>query len=220
MTTLLKIQSSLSGDDSQSSRLAEQFSREWLARHPDGRVVSRDLSRDPVPHLTAERFAAFASKPESRSATQQAIVAESDALVDELKAAEVVVLAVPMHNFSVPSTLRAYFDHVARAGVTFRYTAAGPQGLLTGKRAVVFVTRGGFYPQGADLQVPYLKQFLGFVGIAEVEVIVAEGLAISEQSREQGLDGARRAIETLVGALPVAGSSAPALVSGPAVAAA
>jgi FMN-dependent NADH-azoreductase len=200
MPTLLKIQSSLSGDDSQSSQLAARYAREWLARHPGGRVITRDLARDPVPHLTAERFAAFAARPESRTAAQQAIVAESDVLVDELKSADVVVLAVPMHNFSVPSTLRAYFDHVARAGVTFRYTAEGPQGLLTGKRAVLLVTRGGFYPEGADLQVPYLKQFLGFVGITDVEVVLAEGLAISEQSRERGLGGARRAIEALLGA--------------------
>jgi FMN-dependent NADH-azoreductase len=204
MTTLLKIQSSLSGDDSQSSQLAERYAREWLARHPAGRVITRDLARDPVPHLTAARFAALASKPDSRSAAQQAIVAESDELVDELRAADVVVLAVPMHNFSVPSTLRAYFDHVARAGVTFRYTAQGPQGLLTGKRAVLFVTRGGFYPQDADLQVPYLKQFLGFVGITDVEVVVAEGLAISEQSREQSLGVARRAIDALVGSAATA----------------
>lgn len=218
MTTLLKIQSSLSGDDSQSSQLAARYAHECLARHPAGRVITRDLARDPVPHLTAERFAAFASRPDTRTAAQTAIVAESDALVDELKAADVVVLAVPMHNFSVPSTLRAYFDHVARAGVTFRYTAQGPEGLLTGKRAVLFVTRGGFYPQAADLQVPYLRQFLGFIGIHDVEVVVAEGLAISEQSREQGLGGARRAIEALVGALPAAtparpGASPPAAIA-------
>ncbi len=201
MKTLLKIQSSLSGDDSQSSQLAGRFAREWLARNPEGRVQTRDLARDPVPHLTAERFAALASKAESRTPGQQGIVAESDALVDELRAADVVVLAVPMHNFSVPSTLRAYFDHVARAGVTFRYTAEGPVGLLTGKRAVLFVTRGGFYPQGADLQVPYLKQFLGFVGITDVEVVVAEGLAISAESREQGLADAHRSSDAIVGAL-------------------
>ena len=218
MPTLLKIQSSLSGDDSQSSQLAARYARQWLARHPGGRVVTRDLSRDPVPHLTGERFAALAARPESRSTSQQAIVAESDALVDELKTADVVLLAVPMHNFSVPSTLRAYFDHIARAGVTFRYTAEGPQGLLTGKHAVLLVTRGGFYPEGADLQVPYLKQFLRFVGITDVEVVVAEGLAISEQSREQGLGGARLAIEALVRARPAATAAAPGAVPAPTVA--
>ncbi|MCU0759163.1 MAG: NAD(P)H-dependent oxidoreductase [Steroidobacteraceae bacterium] len=198
MNTLLKIQTSLSGDASESSRLATRYAEQWLARHPGGRVLTRDLARDPVPHLTAERFAAFAAAPEERTVAQRAIVGESDALIAELQAADVVVLAVPMHNFSVPSTLRAYFDHVARAGITFRYTAAGPEGLLTGKRAVVIVTRGGYYPEGADLQVPYVRQFLGFVGITDVDAVVAEGLAISAESRVAGLERARQAIATLV----------------------
>lgn len=198
MTTLLKIQSSLSGDSSQSSQLAARYAADWLERHPHGKVLTRDLSRDPVPHLTAERFAAFASSPEERSPAQRAVVEESDALIEELRAADVVVLAVPMHNFSVPSTLRAYFDHVARAGVTFRYTESGPRGLLTGKRAVVIVTRGGYYPEGADLQVPYVRQFLGFIGITDVEVVVAEGLAISAEARDAGLGQAREAIAALL----------------------
>lgn len=210
MTTLLKIQSSLAGDASESSRLAARYAEQWLAGHPAGRVLTRDLARDPVPHLTAERFAAFAAAPEERTPAQRAIVAESDALVAELQAADVVVLAVPMHNFSVPSTLRAYFDHVARAGVTFRYTASGPQGLLSGKRAVVIVTRGGYYPEGADLQVPYLRQFLAFIGITDVEVVVAEGLAISAESRVTGLDRAREAIARLVRGVARAAGDQPA----------
>ncbi|MCC6171216.1 MAG: FMN-dependent NADH-azoreductase [Gammaproteobacteria bacterium] len=197
MPTLLRIQSSLSGDASQSSQLAARYVADWLVRHPGGRVLTRDLARDPVPHLTAERFTAFAASPEERTPAQRAIVDESDALIDELRAADLVALAVPMHNFSVPSTLRAYFDHVARAGVTFRYTAEGPQGLLTGKRAVVVVTRGGYYPDGADLQVPYVRQFLGFVGISDVEVVVAEGLAVSAEAREAGLGRARATIAAL-----------------------
>ena len=198
MTTLLKIQSSLSGDDSQSSRLAARYAAAWLERHPQGRVIDRDLARQPVPHLTAERFAAFVASPEERSLEQRRVVDESDALIGELQAADVVVLAVPMHNFSVPSTLRAYFDHVARAGVTFRYSASGPQGLLAGKRAVVIVTRGGYYPDGTDLQVPYVRQFLGFLGITDVEVVVAEGLAISAEARDAGLGQAREAIAALL----------------------
>ena len=95
---------------------------------PDGRVVTRDLAADPVPHLTAERFQAFNTAPEVRTPEQQAVVAYSDALIDELRSADTIVLAVPMYNFSVPSTLRTYFDHIARAGVTFRYTSAGPGG--------------------------------------------------------------------------------------------
>ena len=197
MTTLLKIQSSLSGDAGESSRLATRYAEAWAARHPQGRVLTRDLSREPVPHLSAERFAAFFAAPEERTPAQRAIVDESETLIDELRAADVLVVAAPMHNFSVPSTLRAYFDHVARAGVTFRYTATGPQGLLQGKRAVVIATRGGFYPGAADLQVPYVKQFLGFIGITDVEVVVAEGLAIDARAREAALQGARDSLETL-----------------------
>jgi FMN-dependent NADH-azoreductase len=121
----------------------------------------------------------------------------SDELIAELKSADTLVLAVPLYNFSVPSTLRAYFDHVARAGVTFRYTASGPQGLLQGKHAYVFVTRGGFYTEANDTVTPYLRQFLGFIGITDVQFVYAEGLAISEESREKSLHTARHAIANL-----------------------
>ena len=168
MKTLLKVQASLFGAASQSSQLADRFVANWLVKNPSGRVVTRDLGTNPVPHLTAERFAAFGSKAADRTIEQQAVLNYSDELIAELKAADTIVLAVPMYNFSVPSTLRAYFDHVARAGVTFRYTATGPVGLLQGKQAYVFVTRGGFYPEAIDTQTPYLRQFLGFVGIADV----------------------------------------------------
>ena len=96
-----------------------------------------------MPHLTAERFGAFLAKPEARTPEQQAVVDYSDALIDELRAADTIVIGLPMYNFGVPSTLKAYFDHIARAGDTFSYTENGPVGLLTGKKANVFATRGG-----------------------------------------------------------------------------
>jgi FMN-dependent NADH-azoreductase len=108
------------------------------------------------------------------------------------------VFAVPMYNFSVPSTLRAYFDHIARAGVTFRYSANGPEGLLKGKKAYVFITRGGFYADAADTQTPYLKQFLGFIGITDVSFVYAEGLGLGEESREKSLAQAHNAIGELL----------------------
>ena len=153
MSTLLYVQSSLYGAQGASSQLAERFVAQWLSSNPDGRVIRRDLAADPVPHLTAERFQAFNTAPEARTPDQQAVVAYSDALIDELRSADAIVLGVPMYNFSVPSTLRTYFDHIARAGVTFRYTSAGPEGLLAGRRAYVFVTRGGVYGAAADTQV-------------------------------------------------------------------
>ena len=141
MKTLLQIKSSIFSDGGQSSVLADRFVAAWRAANPQGKVVVRNLALDPVPHLDAARLGAFVSKAEERSAEQQAVLDYSDVLIDELRNADVVVLGVPMYNFGVPSSLKAYFDHVARAGVTFRYTASGPEGLLTGKRVVVFEDR-------------------------------------------------------------------------------
>ena len=196
MSTLLFVQTSLYGAQGASSQLAERFVAQWLSNNPGGRVIRRDLAADPAPHLTAERFQAFNTAPEARTAEQQEIVAYSDALIDELRSADTVVLGVPMYNFSVPSTLRTYFDHIARAGVTFRYTSAGPEGLLAGRRAYVFVTRGGFYGEAADTQVPYLRQFLRFIGI-ESEFVFAEGLGLGDESRKKGLAQARARIAGL-----------------------
>ena len=198
MNTLLKIQTSLTGSKGQSSQLADRFVRAWLAKHPGGRVITRDLSVDAVPHLTAERFQAFATRAEDRTAEQQSVVAYSDALIDEVRNADTIVLAVPMYNFSVPSTLRAYFDHIARAGVTFGYTSSGPEGLIAGKQAYVFVTRGGIHAGAADTQTPYLRQFLGFIGIKDVEFVYAEGLAYGEEVREKSLNSAHQAIANLL----------------------
>jgi FMN-dependent NADH-azoreductase len=192
MTTILQINSSLHGDDAQSSRLASEFvaelrgSRERQGSTPAsvGTVILRDLSSAPVPHLTAERLTALSTAAAGRTLDQQRIVSESDELIDELKRADVIVIGLPMYNFGVPSTLKAYFDQVARAGVTFRYTAEGPVGLLTGKKAYVFATRGGRYAGTAvDLQTAYVRQFLGFVGIRDVEFVYAEGLALGADER-------------------------------------
>ena len=203
--TLLLLSSSLYSTEGQSSRLAQRFVQGWKAANPDGRVITRDLARDPVPHLTAERFAAFLAKPEERTPEQRTIVAASDVLVGELRQADVIALALPMYNFGVPSTLKAYFDHVARAGVTFRYTANGPVGLLSGKQAYVFAARGGLYAgTPLDTQTAYVKTFLGFLGIDEVEFVYAEGLAISEASRETALAHARDEIDGLTVELPLA----------------
>jgi len=192
MKTLLKITATMTGSKGYSAQIAEEFARDWLDRNPGGRVLTRDLFADPVPHLTAERFAAFAAPPADRTADQQAIVAYSDTLIAELNAAEVIVFAVPMYNFSVPSTLRAYFDHIARAGVTFRYTPEGAKGLIEGKQAYVFIARGGVHPTATDTQTPYLRQFLEFIGITDLHFVHAEGLALGEDAREQSLAKARQ----------------------------
>ena len=199
MSTLLYVRTSLYGAQGASSQLAERFVAEWRVRNPGGHVITRDLAADPAPHLTAERFQAFNTRPEERTAEQQSVVDYSDALIDELRVADTIVLAVPMYNFGVPSTLRTYFDHVARAGVTFRYTSAGTEGLLTGRRAYVFVTRGGIYGGEHDTQAPYLRQFLRFIGI-ESEFVFAQGLAYGEESRQKSLAAAH---EQITGLIPV-----------------
>jgi FMN-dependent NADH-azoreductase len=189
MTTLLQINASINDDNGQSSQLANQFVAAFRTRIPNARIVLRNVAAaDPVPHLNAERFGAFITKAEERNAEQHAVVAYSDKLIDELKQADVIVLGLPMYNFGVPSQLKAYFDHVARAGVTFKYTDKGPVGQLTGKKVYVFAARGGLYAgTPMDTQTSYVRDFLRFLGMADVEFVYAEGLAISPQSKEEGL---------------------------------
>lgn len=200
MTTLLQLNTSLFSNQGQSSQLAERFVARWQAATPDarGEVISRDLAGAPVPHLDAPRFLAFLARPEERTAEQQAAVDFSDALIDELRAADTLVIGLPMYNLGIPSTLKSYFDHIARAGVTFRYTANGPEGLLTGKKAYVFATRGGRYAgTPLDSQTDYVRNFLGFIGITDVEFIYAEGLNMGEESKTEALAAAHREIERL-----------------------
>jgi FMN-dependent NADH-azoreductase len=194
MKTILQLNTSILSNEGQSTRLAQALVESLGAEE----VVVRDLARNPVPHLTEERFGAFLSKPETRTAEQQAVLRYSDLLIDELKRADVIVLGLPMYNFGLPSTLKAYFDHVARAGVTFRYTEKGPVGLLTGKKAYVIATRGGYYAgTNADTQTAYVRDFLAFLGITDVEFVYAEGLAISEASKAASLAKARETIQQL-----------------------
>jgi len=205
MTTLLQINASINNGNGESSRLANQFVAAFHKRHPKATIVVRDVAAaEPVPHLNAERFGAFITKPEQRSAAQQAVVAYSDALINELKQADVVVLGLPMYNFGVPSQLKAYFDHIARIGVTFEYTEKGPVGKLTGKKVYVFAARGGVYSRDGvnegtpmETQTNYVRDFLRFLGITDVEFVYAEGLAMSAQSKEAGLAKAAAEIARL-----------------------
>ena len=199
MTTLLQINASINNDNSQSSRLANQFVQAFRDSHPGANILMRHVAaNEPVPHLDAERFGAFIAPPEVRSAAQQAIVAYSDTLIDELRRADVIVLGLPMYNFGVPSQLKAYFDHIARAGVTFKYSDKGAVGLLTGKKAYVFAARGGLYVgTPLDTQTSYVRDFLRFVGISDVEFVYAEGLNLGPQSKEAGLAKAAAEIARL-----------------------
>ncbi|MBN9370659.1 MAG: FMN-dependent NADH-azoreductase [Hydrogenophaga sp. SCN 70-13] len=199
MKTLLLIRSSLLLGNGQSNRLADRYVAAWQAAHPEGRVVVRDLATQPVPHLDLARVGAFSTPAEQRTPEQQALVAESDALIAELQSADVVALGLPLYNFGIPSTLKAYFDHIARAGVTFRYTAAGAEGLVKGKQVLVFAARGGLYQgQPHDTQTPYVRNFLGFLGMTDVRFVFAEGLAMGEEPRREGLRAAEADIDALL----------------------
>jgi FMN-dependent NADH-azoreductase len=199
MTTLLQINASINNGNGESSRLAKQFVAAFHTRHPKATIVVRDVAAaEPVPHLTAERFGAFITKVEDRSAAQHAVVAYSDALINELKQADVIVLGLPMYNFGVPSQLKAYFDHIARIGVTFEYTEKGPVGKLAGKKVYVFAARGGVY-EGTpmDTQTSYVRAFLSFLGMSDVEFIYAEGLNMGPQSKQTALAKAEAEIARL-----------------------
>ena len=195
MKTLLQINTSIFSGGGQSSHLADAFVATRKAIDPNLKVIVRDFAKDPVPHLTADGFQGFLAKPEVRTAEQAQVVAYSDALIDEVRRADTIVIGLPMYNFSVPSTLKAYFDHIARAGVTFKYTDKGPVGQLTGKKAYVFAARGGVYlGTTADTQTAYVRQFLAFLGITDVEFVYAEGLAMGDATRKAALGKAEATI--------------------------
>ncbi len=198
MNAILQINSSLNSVNGLSSQLANDVVAELRTLHPAANLVVRDLARDPVPHLDAERFGAFVAKPDARTPAQQSVVRYSDTLIDELRRADTIVLGLPMYNFGVPSQLKAWFDHIARSGATFKYTDKGAVGLLNGKKAYVVAARGGKYAgTPADTQAQYVRTFLAFLGITDVEFVYAEGLAISEASRTEALAAAQRAIRRL-----------------------
>ena len=201
MRALLEIRSSLFADQGESSRLADAYVAAWRAAHPSGRVLVRDLGAAPIPHLDAARVTAFGAQAADRSAAQQAAVDMSDTLIGELQAADEIVLGVPMYNFGIPSTLKAWIDHVARAGITFRYTEAGPVGLLRGKRVKVFASRGGLYAgTPRDTQTTYLRDVLAFLGLDDVEFVYAEGLAIGADRKRAALAAAHAAIARIAAA--------------------
>ena len=198
MSRILVIESSARQQGSVSRELTQQFIANWQAAHPADQVQVRDLAAEPVPHLDATLLGGWMTPSEQQNDAEKAALARSNQLTDELLAADVLVLAAPMYNFAIPSTLKAWLDHVLRAGVTFKYTETGPQGLLTGKRAFVLTARGGIYAGSAlDHQEPYLRQALAFIGIHDVQFIHAEGLNLGAEFREKGLAQAKAPLPQL-----------------------
>lgn len=198
MSTLLQINSSVFSQGGQSSLLADHFVATWKKANPTGTVVSRDLATAPIPHLGGETVGAFFTPADKRNDAQKAAIALSEELVAEIQSADTIVIGAPMYNFNIPSVLKAYFDHIARAGLTFKYTEQGPVGLLTGKKAVVFSTRGGLYAGTPnDVETPFVRQFLGFLGITDVQFVYAEGLAYGEDKKAEAMKAALAETEKL-----------------------
>ena len=201
MTNILVVTSSANGDASVSSGLAATLVDRVRDSDPAAHVVLRDVGANPLPHLTAETVAAIKGEPATEA--ERAARALSDSLVAELQAADIVVIASPMYNFGMSSTLKAWFDHVARAGVTFRYTSAGPEGLLKGKKTLVIESRAGFYSDGPaanfDGQEPHLRVLLGFLGLDDVTFIRAEKLAFGPEAAEAALAEASEALGLFAG---------------------
>ena len=195
MTTILQINSAARSQGAQSTLLVNELTAKLQQSNPGAQVVTRNLQADPLPHLDDAVLGAFFTPAEQRTPDQQAIAARSEALIAELQAADVIVIGAPMYNFGVSSQLKTYFDWIARAGITFRYTANGPEGLVNGKKVHIVSARGGKY-QGTphDSQTPYLKSFLGFLGMTDVNFIYAEGLNMGPDAANAALAGAREAI--------------------------
>lgn len=189
----------VNGQGALSTLLANEVSAALQAQHPGARHVLRNLSAQPHPTLDEATLQALFTPAEARTPAQAARVALDDALIAELQAADVLVLAAPMYNFGITSLLKHWIDAVARAKVTFEYTATGPRGLLTGKRVIVLMTRGGIHRDTpADTVVPYLRNVLGFLGMTDVQFVYAEGLAMGPEAEAAGLASARAQIAQLL----------------------
>ena len=196
MTNVLIIDSAATGDSSVSRRLTRELESILRARGPV-RIVRRDVGAHTIPHLTADSTPAIRGAEPRTEAAREAL-ALSDALIAELKAADLVVIGAPMYNFGIASTLKAWFDHVLRAGITFRYSQAGPEGLLKGKKAIVVESRAGLYSSGPsapmDGQEPHLRTLLSFIGITDVAFVRVEKLAFGP---EQAAASIAEAVEEL-----------------------
>lgn len=191
-TSILTIDSSILGSNSVSRALSQQLLAGLQEALPDAHVVERDLVADPIPHFDGDTLASVA----------QGTAALADTLIAEVQSADIIVIAAPMYNFAIPSQLKAWFDHIARAKVTFEYTADGPRGLLTNKKVYVIASRGGKYlGREADVHTAYLTIMLNFLGLDNVSFIYAEGLSMSGEVRENSIQQAKHSITQIIDTL-------------------
>ena len=207
MTNVLYVSSS-PRSGSYSTSVAERVIAEIRQADPDAKVITRDLARTPIPHVDADFLQATRTPEGPQTDTQRRIAARSDALIDELFAADVIVIAAPMYNFSIPSTLKAWIDHIARPGRTFSYSEKGPEGLVKGKRAIIINAKGGIYSSGPaqvlEHQSTYLRGVLGFLGITDVESIDIEGVGYGPEAAQKAVDGGFKRAQEVASAVAVA----------------
>jgi FMN-dependent NADH-azoreductase len=192
MATLLIVNSS-PRSNAVSRRLTRHVAEQWKRSNRGGRVIERDLTANTPPHLTESWIQATTTPGDQRTPEQREILAHSDMLIDELRAADLIVIGAPMHNFTISSPLKAWIDQIVRAGKTFQYGANGPKGLLPAdKKVLAIVTRGGSYGEGspADFQVPYLRHMLHFVGLDNLTVVDADKQAFGGEAAQQSIDDA------------------------------
>lgn len=198
---ILQINASARREGANSTKVANRVTERLQAANPGAEVTLRDLAANPVPVLDETMLGALFTPAEQRSAEQAAAVASYDALIAELQAHDAIVLGVPMYNFGVSSQFKSWIDAVARAGVTFQYTATGPQGLVKGKTVYVAFARGGLYRDTPnDSQTPYLKSVLGFLGMTDVRFVFAEGLNMGPEAAAKGFAQAEADLEAALAA--------------------
>jgi FMN-dependent NADH-azoreductase len=183
---ILQINSSVRGANSESSRVASNIVAKLSAANPGASVTVRDLGAKPHPVLDEAALGALFTPADQRTPEQAARVAQDDALIAEVQAADVVVIGAPMYNFGMPIQLKAWFDAIARAGVTFRYTESGPEGLLKNKKVFVATSRGGIYPEDADPQVPHIRMLLNFLGMTDSAFVYSNAQAMGPDAATKG----------------------------------
>ena len=195
---VLVINTSVRAQDANSTKLSGMVTAKIQSRYPNANIETLDLGANPHPVLDGEAVGAIFTPSEKRSAAQAARVALDDALIAKVQSVDTIVIGVPMYNFGIPVQLKSFFDAIARAGVTFRYTENGPEGLIKGKKVYIALARGGLYRDTpADSQVPYLKTILGFLGMTDVEYVYAEGLAMGPDGVSKGFAEAEKQINQI-----------------------
>jgi FMN-dependent NADH-azoreductase len=199
MSKVLVLKSSILANYSQSNQLTDYLVQQWQSKHADSQFTVRDLAANPVPVLDGELVGAMRPSDAELSTRQKEAVELSDTLIAELQAHDTLVIAAPMYNFNITTQLKNYIDFIARAGVTFRYTEQGPEGLVKGKKVIVITTRGGIHKDSpSDLVTPYLNLVLGFLGMTDVQYVFAEGFGYGPDAVTKAQQDAKAAIDALI----------------------